>query len=316
MSRAFKHLQDLNAHVKEWLSGDHIRFRREHDPDALWDGPEPPGNPGPDTTTYYLAKPVFIPGMGPGTAPEGVVFGKGAVVTYASATEQPPTDPISLLIGDTLHNLRSGLDVLAYSLAAYTKPLPEDFAHSSEFPIFGDEDRHGTPGIGSTRFNQLKNNGDPVPGSGLFKIRGWHPDAQTIVEGLQPYHRGNTFRDDPLWILHDLENVNKHRLLHTTVAISTGVTLIPSKCINLRCIGPGFIRGRSVTIETETPIGWVYGVHPIDPSLDVNVEVGTAIDVALDAQAPAAAGLPVARVLTDIYTYVVGTVLPALTPYL
>src|SRR5579862_235750 len=50
-------------------------------------------------------------------------------------------DPVPLLIGDYLHNLRSGLDHLALELAAsHTTPLTDKLIEDSEFPIFGDED--------------------------------------------------------------------------------------------------------------------------------------------------------------------------------
>lgn len=46
----------------------------------------------------------------------------------------PPSD-FSLRISEFLHNLRSGLDSLAFALAnAYTDPLPLDVIEQSEFP--------------------------------------------------------------------------------------------------------------------------------------------------------------------------------------
>ena len=57
----------------------------------------------------------------------------------------PPADPISVLIGDCLFALRSGLDQLAYALAsAYTEPLPTAIGEASEFPIFGDQGGRGS----------------------------------------------------------------------------------------------------------------------------------------------------------------------------
>ena len=78
------------------------------------------------------------------------------MVAHAQA-EAPPVDTLSVIIGDALHNMRLALDALAYTLScAYTNPLPQDMASSSEFPIFGDEDAHGTSGVGSARFHQTK----------------------------------------------------------------------------------------------------------------------------------------------------------------
>lgn len=320
LGRAFKHLMDLQTEGDRWVGGDHHTIRYEYDPDARWDGPVPPGNPNPDTmSTYYLASGVFIPGQGPGTIPNGVGFGWGKMEALVTA-EQPPNDNLSVLIGDFLHNLRSCLDNLAYTLAAsHTSPLPDDLAHSSEFPIFGDEDRAGNTGVGSAMFHQLRKNGDPAPGSGLHKIRGWHPDAQTAVEGLQPYHRGNAYGEDLLWLLHDLDRIDKHRLLHTTVASSFGTLMEPGTSRNIRCIGPGFMRVFGGAVDTDTPIALIYGIHPIDPSTEVHVEIRPALDIGLEPQTPVASvatRTPLVRLLTDIYTHIGGTVIPSLTPFL
>jgi hypothetical protein len=94
----------------------------------------------------------------------------------------------------------------------------QELANSSEFPIFGNEVKNGTGSVGSAMFHRRQNDGQPAFGSSLFNIRGWHPDAQTEIEKLRPCHRGSAFRDDPLWILHELDRVDKHRLLHKTIA--------------------------------------------------------------------------------------------------
>lgn len=183
LRRAFKHFRDLNHEIAGWLGEDHCSVRQEYDPDGT------------------------------------------TLVVYATA-EQPPNDEWGVLIGDCFHNLRSGLDALAHALAsAHTVPLTDEIAYTSEFPIFGDEDRAGNSGVGCGAFHKthIKGHraGQPMPYSGLHKIRGWCPDAQTVVERLQPYH-GPDFREHPLWLMHDLDRVSKHRLLHTTIAASTG----------------------------------------------------------------------------------------------
>jgi hypothetical protein len=236
---------------------------------------------------------------------------------WLATAEKPPRYPIGVLIGDSLHNLRSSLDLLAYSLAsAYTSPLPSDFAETSEFPIFGDEDRSGTPGVGHGHFHKLRKNGDPARGSGLSKIRGWHPDAQAVVEGLQPYKRGNAYRSDPLWILHDLDRVNKHRLLHTTVASFSGISLDLGRSVNAGHVSPGTIRSLDGTVETDTPIAEFPPIIPVDPSQPMHVEIKPMMDVAFARGTPGVAEEPVLKTLYGLYTHVRGTVVPALTPFL
>lgn len=321
--RATQLLQDLRAATGRWIYEEHYVVRYEFSPDARWLGPIPPGNPNPLDATYYLAGPIFIPGIGPGTAPPDVTFGEGRLVAHAVA-ESPPSDPISLLVGDALHNLRSALDVLAFSLArSYTHPLPKDLATNSEFPIFGDEDGQGSSGVGRARFHETTKHGDPTRRSGLAKIRGWHPDAQTIVERFQPYHRGHDFRADALWVLHELDRINKHRLLHTTVALSTGTgwripgSENPRGPKNVRCIGPGLVRVFGVSsLETETPISEIWGIHRIDNNVDIDLDITPALEVAFSRDAPAASGRPVLRVLVEIYRFISEVVVPALEPYL
>ncbi len=238
----------------------------------------------------------------------------GRVVVYATS-EQPAEDPLSLDIGEFLHNIRSGLDNLAYGLAsAFTNPLPDDIVESSEFPIFGDRDRQGNLGVGSGRFHETQG-GNPTRRSGLYKIRGWAPDAKTAVEGLQPYHRGNAYETDPLWIIHELDNINKHRLLHTAFAHGGGAGWNPARSRNLAAIGPGVIESIGGPITTDTPIARI-PVQPIDPEIEVYVEVQPTLDVAFTQGTPIVEYESVYKTLRDTYVHVVGTVVPALKPYL
>jgi len=239
----------------------------------------------------------------------------GRVVVYATA-EQPPEDPFSLEIGEFLQSMRSGLDNLAYSLArAFTDPLPDDVAESSEFPIFGDRNRKGNLGGGSRRFHRTTRAGDPKRGSGLYKVRGWAPGAQAVVEGLQPYHRGDAYERSPLWILHELDNINRHRLLHTAFAYGGGFIFDPLKSHNLADIGTGVMETIGGPITTDTLIARI-PLQPVDPELEVHIEVQPALDVVFAAGTPIVEHESVYKTLLDIYVHVVGTVVPALTPFL
>ena len=109
----------------------------------------------------------------------------------------PPPAEFRLIIGDCLHNLRSALDSLVYELALAHNgidPLPEDRAKGLEFPIFG---------------NRMMDAQECRKKIGCI-----HPDAQAAIKGLQPYNKGNEFASDPLWKLHRLSNVDKHRVPH------------------------------------------------------------------------------------------------------
>lgn len=119
--------------------------------------------------------------------------------------------PVSLAItaGDCLFNLRSALDHLVYELS-----LPVGGVERCEFPIFDDPEK----------FAAKKRNGEPTGVSGLFKMRGMTDDQQAIVESLQPYNAGDAddlvtrATCDYLGVLHDFNNIDKHRALHLVVA--------------------------------------------------------------------------------------------------
>jgi hypothetical protein len=117
----------------------------------------------------------------------------------------PPPVEFRLTIGDCLHNLRASLDNMVYELAVeYTgiHPLPERVAQGLEFPIFG--------------------NRTMKPNECRRKIGYLDPGAQAIIKELQPYRRGEEYASDPLWKLHKLSNVDKHRVPHIALmAVST-----------------------------------------------------------------------------------------------
>src|SRR5687767_12066270 len=79
------------------------------------------------------------------------------LILKASA-DAVPADPVSLVVGEIIQSLRSGLDHIAFQLAAkHTNPLPDNIAEDSQFPIIGDKNRKGVSGSGPAMFiNQTK----------------------------------------------------------------------------------------------------------------------------------------------------------------
>jgi hypothetical protein len=144
---------------------------------------------------------------------------------------EPPPAKFALIAGDAVHALRASLDHLALELAVVNhrpNPVPSVAEKASEFPIFpskvGDD-------LGSDIFHRVKKKtGEPAPGSGLYKLQGAHPDAIKAIEGIQPYHRGTADTEDPLWLIHELDRIDKHRRLHFTAYTlgSVGIGAGPS----------------------------------------------------------------------------------------
>ncbi|HSZ03977.1 MAG TPA: hypothetical protein VK778_02105 [Solirubrobacteraceae bacterium] len=131
----------------------------------------------------------------------------GERVGVAMLREQP-NPQWALDIGDCLYGFRSSLDHLAFELAEHhtAAPLPSNIAKDTEFPIYG----------------------PMAPDQNLLtkKIGAIDPAAKAIIEALQPHHRGNpAFERDPLWILSQLCNLDKHRTLHVVVPAKKGIKL-------------------------------------------------------------------------------------------
>jgi len=117
-------------------------------------------------------------------------FNHGVHIIRVDIGYTPETIPV--LVGDFIHNLRSALDNLAWELAHL--PPKRVFTESDErhihFPIFKCRD--------STYLSRR----------GLFP-----PAVAEIFDSLQPYVRGDAFRDDPLWQLNELWTLDKHRAI-------------------------------------------------------------------------------------------------------
>jgi hypothetical protein len=111
---------------------------------------------------------------------------------YVARVER--VDEISLkwsaIIGDCLQTYRSALDHIVNRIALDHRGATDD---RTEFPVFSDAAKFA----GARR-----------------KITLLPPEAQAAIELLQPYHRGEAAAHDPLWHLHELSRIDKHRSLH------------------------------------------------------------------------------------------------------
>lgn len=110
-----------------------------------------------------------------------------------SVAKQAPLDPtLPLMVGDCIHNARSALDHLVYQLALLNKS-PQEAASKTSFPICL------TPGEFK---NATKGKIAPFVTTTAF----------TEIEKFQPYKTGDNERDF-LWVLSQLDIIDKHRLL-------------------------------------------------------------------------------------------------------
>lgn len=115
----------------------------------------------------------------------------------------------SVLIGEVAHDLRSALDQVICALAADSQPDDPNICSSTSFPIFllGPE-ADAQP---SSKFSLDRRAIQPLT------------DAQRkAVQDFQPFSPGRNDVKDPLWLLHELNNADKHRLIQTVVVKAGG----------------------------------------------------------------------------------------------
>ena len=112
-------------------------------------------------------------------------------VWRAKIVEPPPLEKWGSIAGECVHALRSALDHTAFELVRFRNPA----ATYSEFPIY-------VNGIGQDSWDTR----------GKFKLPGVDRKVMAQAKWLQPYRRAE--RHDPLWRVHRLDIIDKHRHLN------------------------------------------------------------------------------------------------------
>ena len=124
-------------------------------------------------------------------------------IEYHKNRVVPP--PFSVLAGEIIHHLRSCFDHIVWHFSDTTHITN---IRKIEFPVFDEEPLNHE----SRR---------------LFegKIKGiTDPNVLALIKGLQPYKAFDPL-DDPLWIIHDSDIVDKHREL--VLSFPTGSVFFP-----------------------------------------------------------------------------------------
>ena len=132
--------------------------------------------------------------------------GEWELITYWVVSKEPQVQ-LSILAGEIIHLIRSSLNHIIYQLSLERASSSRDL-ETTEFPIFKESPQF------NAKITRGKNIGRPTFGGGLYKIRFVQPLAQAAIKTLQPYIAGQQALSHPLWILHELSNINKHRRLH------------------------------------------------------------------------------------------------------
>jgi hypothetical protein len=141
---------------------------------------------------FHASTPITLsPELEPGT---------GALLHRAVVHKRPPVE-WSLLVGDAVHNARSALDHIAWGLVEAGGGKP---TRDTCFPI-GDTE---------AAFNK----------SAKKALAGAAQSSIDAVSALKPWQGG----DPNLWRLHQLDIVDKHRLLLAVSSASSGIFLMPN----------------------------------------------------------------------------------------
>ena len=149
-----------------------------------------------------------------------------------------PTE-IRLLLGDAAHNLRTALDHLSCELVRSTG-VSEPKVY---FPICESEQVYKSESAGKTK---------GMPGS-----------AKQLIDRLNPYGGGNHL----LWGIHQLDIIDKHRLLLTTTLKTGGWSVTLDQ--TARDYGFAFIPA----LKSGDVIGDLEGNHESDKQMSVTPQI-------------------------------------------
>jgi hypothetical protein len=144
--------------------------------------------------------------------------------SYASSSAAPRDPKWDVEIGLITVLLRSVLDVAVTQLSLGLAKRPR----KPQFPIFLWKTHRG----GESSY--AKSDG------GAKFVAHYPPDEQALIEGAQPYHAGNLRRRHPLWLLHELSNLDKHNAL-TEASIRVGGTLFTVLAVPARLTMGGMV---------------------------------------------------------------------------
>lgn len=169
---------------------------------------------------------------------------RGRVRRKVQFKRTPPLLYWGTIVGDVVHNLRAALDHLVFIISYRNDPATFAEDKTTAFPICDSP----------SDFRGPKRRGWETH----HEIRGLPEEAKTIIEGLQPFQGGNEFlATNPLRILREMDDIDKHRTIHLTGwsahTVSWDVTHVPQgvHVHSLKVHPPGPIESGAVLAELE-----------------------------------------------------------------
>lgn len=185
----------------------------------------------------------------------------------------------SAIIGDIAHNLRSALDLLVWQMALLRTNSPYG---KTAFPIFD-------------VFAKYRDNGRVI-------IQNLTPRQKALIKRLQPYQRGSRAQSHPLWLLHDINNSDKHRVIQAvgTVLSFSGLGINELWGFNILNMSVG---GGGQRVEEGAELARFRLVQTA-PQARVQMNPDFAFNIEFGEGSPSVEGMPLLPTLFEIFGHV------------
>ena len=194
----------------------------------------------------------------------------------------------SIAISEIAHLLRSCLDNLAWQLALLNTSTPFP---NTEYPIF----LYRRSKTGSSYIPNAI--GKKTSGRTIGKLQSIRPKHRAMMERTQPYYGRKRRTQHPLWILHEMNNADKHRDIHFTNVANLGNVL---QVVG----GAPCIIARGLTIRAGMPFedgAEFMRLGAMAAGSPVKMNPNYSVDVCFDGRCPASfANLPVIKTVRAI----------------
>lgn len=153
---------------------------------------------------------------------EGEPYDDGSKVSLRLfVLKDAPTSEIGVLVGEVIHDLRSALDQLVWSLT---------LSHQRRAP------RLPLPGYGVRCWWRyvgfpIAEDSEDWPGARHSRLKGIDPALVGMFKEEQPFAPGKLAKRDPLLLMQELWNTDKHRTVNVVVARPTDFTFGPDRIL-------------------------------------------------------------------------------------
>lgn len=166
-------------------------------------------------------------------------------------------------VGEIVHDLRSALDHLAWQLVILNGETPDT---KTEFPVFWDAAKYKSE---SPR-----------------KVRRMSQAARAHIERLQPYNAAARFEDHVLYVVHQLNLADKHRLLNVVASAFQVERLGLSGIAGTAAMQGIAVGGRATPFEHGAEIVRVEYTEVDSTNPQMSVELGLIFGVAFSRGGP------------------------------